>query len=359
MMRIGEEVEVSEGAFEVKAWFAERPSRAVIEEFRSHIKEGRPPYEWRGHTHTRPPHGANIVYLAEFGLAAERASPCPCCSPKVAKFWRQGMFAWFPDEQVIRAIGHKCFATLNPEGHATALHDYVAENKRRFEEEYLLMNYGKIGELKTALEEGLPVFEAIDEVRNILSERVDGIVGKNLLEHVESGVLSVLKDHEYVVIDKDGNPEKRHDQLPARYATITGQVMLKKNSKRLALAIKSALSNLSNIQMPERATLRSAIASLTDEQRRQIFTRLSISLNVSREVWAQAEDARSFLSPVTVATINTWSQQPGSPVDIQIKRSGREVLIGTSRVKPKRMVLPEAFERSLKTLPKMGGDTNG
>lgn len=354
-MRIGDDVQIPAQAFQVKDWFAERPTRAIVDEIREFIRGGNAPYEWRGHTHTKPPKGTDIVYIGDFDLDRNRACPCPCCSPNHAKYFVRGMVAWFPSEKVIRMVGPKCFATLNPEGHETAMADWEIERKRQQDADFLLANLGVAEDLKKVLEDAQPTIEAIDMVRNIVSDgRLDKILNADVEIHMGDGVLRVTAEREETYIDRDGKTGSRTIHLSEEFGTIDGAFMLSPNARRLASQLKSALTTVSQIPTPTKESIREAVERMDDTERSQTAKRLSIALAVSRELWQSAQEAQRFFSPNNIAIINGWGNHPGSPFAIAMQRDGRNVTIGRSKDTGPVLQLPESFDRILVDLPKIG-----
>ncbi|MBY3075851.1 hypothetical protein HFO73_01095 [Rhizobium laguerreae] len=93
--------------------FDARPSLAYIESWRRHIADTGSPETFDNVSNTKPPKNATVTLLSEvvkvpmsLRLGGDRV-PCPLCSPTSPKFGK-GRMAWFPDEHVVRFIGHSC-----------------------------------------------------------------------------------------------------------------------------------------------------------------------------------------------------------------------------------------------------------
>lgn len=93
--------------------FDARPPLAYIESWRRHIADTGSPETFINVSNTKPPKNAAVILLSEvikvpmsLRLGGERV-PCPLCSPTSPKFGK-GRMAWFPDEHVVRFIGHSC-----------------------------------------------------------------------------------------------------------------------------------------------------------------------------------------------------------------------------------------------------------
>lgn len=354
-MRIGDKVQVSAQAKAVKAIFPERPGEEIVEEIREFVKAGNDPHNWRGHTHTKPPVGARITYIGDLDLDPNRASPCPCCSPSRAKFYHRGMIAYFPDEQVIRIIGPDCFATLNPEGHEAAMKHYEIEQKRRKEVDYLLNNLPVAGQLEQALEEAIEVAEAIDTVRNRISDGgFEEVLGVDLPTLIGSGTLRVTTEYEETFVDSSGKTNTRKTYQDEKFGQIAGTVMVKKNAPRFENKVKAARDAVQQLPRPSKEKLREEIEKLDDLTRVHTARLLGNSLNTSQSLWEAMDDARSFLSPNNLATINGWGRHPGSPAQIEVRREGRDIVLARRGYKGRLVRLPAAFDKVLGPLPKLG-----
>lgn len=353
-MRIGDRVQISPQALQVKAIFPDRPGDDIVEEILEFIRVGNPPHEWRGHTHTKPPQGAPIMYIGGFDLDRDRAAPCPCCSSGTAKYFKDGKIAYFPDEQVVRMIGPDCFATLNPEGHEEAMKQYMAEKQRKREIDYILANITIAPELERVLEEAIPLAEAVDTVRNTVSDgRLDEILGVELFPHMGAGVLSVTTERQETYVDSYGETGTRTAQHKEEYARIAGPVMVRKSASRFVNQLKHVLDAIRKIPAPDPNRIRESVEAMDETSRAQVARLLGNSVGTSRSIWKGLDDARSFFSPGNIATINGWGRHPDSPVQIEIRREGRDVTISRPGYNGRLIRLPEAFDKVLDELPKM------
>ncbi len=93
--------------------FDARPTLAYIESWRRHIADTGSPETFVNVSNTKPPKNAMVILLSEvvkvpmsLRLGGDRV-PCPLCSPMSPKFGK-GRMAWFPDERMVRFIGHSC-----------------------------------------------------------------------------------------------------------------------------------------------------------------------------------------------------------------------------------------------------------
>jgi hypothetical protein len=127
-------IDIPNACRRVKPVFELRPNAELISEIQSFIATTGLPHMWRGHTHTKPPAEAKIVYVGEFDLPLSHQSkgkwaPCPCCSPEHTKYCKRGKIAWFPKECTIRMLGPDCFAAIDERGHEEALREFSRRAK--------------------------------------------------------------------------------------------------------------------------------------------------------------------------------------------------------------------------------------
>jgi hypothetical protein len=66
-------VHIPDAAREVKANYPTRPADELVREIKKFIGNTGTPHLWPGHTHTRPPQDASIVYCGEFDLPKSHA----------------------------------------------------------------------------------------------------------------------------------------------------------------------------------------------------------------------------------------------------------------------------------------------
>ncbi|ANM10381.1 hypothetical protein AMK06_CH01964 [Rhizobium sp. N541] len=105
--------------------FDARPPLAYIESWRRHIADTGSPETFDNVSSTKPPKNASVILLSEvvsvpmsLRLGGDRV-PCPLCSPTSPKFGK-GRMAWFPDECVVRFIGHSCAKRYLGENYSAA-----------------------------------------------------------------------------------------------------------------------------------------------------------------------------------------------------------------------------------------------
>ena len=163
-------IDVPPEAFAPKPIFPDFPSPEIVAEVLEWVKT-QPPWAWRGHTHSKPDNdeAQEIRYVADFQLPKGIESPCPCCTPRHAKFGK-GFIAWFSRSACIRLMGQDCFKTLNPEGHQFAVDELDERQQRTATIAYLTAKIEKRFEAVEAIERALPIAEHIDTLQDILGK---------------------------------------------------------------------------------------------------------------------------------------------------------------------------------------------
>lgn len=137
------------------AHFPVRPDPGYLEEWLGHILETGQPETFRSVSTSRPPRDSMLVLLtAEINVPCQKRPgsalvPCPLCSGHSPKF-KKGYPAWFPDEQVVRFIGHICGRKYFSGGQFDkALAELKIEMQYRASVVFLEKNYEIVAEMQT------------------------------------------------------------------------------------------------------------------------------------------------------------------------------------------------------------------
>jgi hypothetical protein len=349
-----DELEIPAAALETKAWFHQRPGPEIVREIREFIKRTGEPHLWRGHTHTQPPRGARVFYLGEYDVpklrGAQVFAPCPCCRPRTPWYFRAGKIAWFPDEGVIRNIGPDCFATLNPEGHTEAVRQLRIEERRTSQINYLLAHLGDVPEIIRVIEAAIPIVDAVDQVRRILRDNLNGVLNTKVWQHVRDGSLKVEVGRTESFQRADGSSGERNVTDFQVYGPLAGHIMLDPTSKPLAPTLQRARAQLRGIDFG--ADFAAKVPTMSDPEREKVARTLNQWRNKVGEVLAEAEEARRLLSPTGIGSLVGWSKHPGCPIKIYITRDGNNVCIGQSEHQLRRLVIPSEFWDTFGTLPR-------
>jgi hypothetical protein len=321
-------------AREVKAHYSHRPSETVIQEILDFIRETQAPHLWRGHTHTKPPRNARVVYLGEFELTEVTAAPCPCCSPNHAKYFTSGRIGWFMEEKVIRLMGWQCFRTLSPEAHDAAEERYQAEKQRKADENFILTNLDKVHAGIRAIESNLKVATALELFTKKLHSIVHDTYDMKLSRHMHDGELRVAERGGF-----------------RRYATIHGYLILREPRKPLAAQLTHARTALERL---DERVLIGHVELLTDAECSRACNIISKEFADARAVVDTIEDLRRFAAVSTASTLRNWGKQRGCPCQIYARRDGGVFKIGKTEDRCQSIVVPMFFESALAQIPALG-----
>lgn len=342
-----DEIDIPAFADEAKPWWNNRPSDAFIKEILSFIGRTNKPHLWSGQTYNRPSDDAVIEYLTEFFLPSGKPmAPCPCCTPRHPKY-RHGMIAYFPNEFVIRIMGHDCFKRINSEGHIEALRKYHSELQRKRDVAYLLDNLEKVPDLLAAVERATPIGHAVDKFRNDICTIFADVLRTDLWEHTRTGELRVTRR-------LPGDEDDRDVIIEETYGRIAGQDLLKKRSKKLGIRLEHAAVALKQIDFGPRHKER--VTDMTDADRAETARLLRNGIKTADEVFAAIEDLRQFTSVVTLATLNGWARQDGCPIRMRVDldRPKEKLYVGLTDYEFHPIQVPPAYFDTLPSLPKLG-----
>jgi hypothetical protein len=189
-----------------------------------------------------------IRYVADFQLPKGVESPCPCCTPRHAKFGK-GFIAWFSRTGCVGLKGQDCFRTLKPEGHQFAVDEFDERQKRAATIAYLTAHIEKWFEAIEAIERALPIAEHIDALQDTLGEDLRRTIGVDLWQQVRDG--GRLKVAE----------ETNRGPIFSTYATIEGTALVDPGRKKIAPSLRTAIRTLQSIDLPL------GIVNTNDQQR--------------------------------------------------------------------------------------------
>jgi hypothetical protein len=146
--------------------YRSRPSESDIALFLDHVREKGEPESFLGICRTKPPRDSRPIFLRRFDIDRKKRrdgqmAPCPICSPNDPKFLHEGYLVWYPDEEVIRAIGPECGDTVfGGTAYAEAKETFDrAERERR-----------AVGFLEKNLRKALAMVVALEAIRPAATE---------------------------------------------------------------------------------------------------------------------------------------------------------------------------------------------
>jgi hypothetical protein len=325
---MADEFDIPDEARAVKPWFSDHP-REIVPEIREWIRGGNWPHLWRGHTHTQPPADAYPLYVGEFDLAHKllnsgRFAPCPCCSPKHAKYGRGGKVAWFPAEKVIRLIGPRCFASLNADGHAQAEATFRREKRAAEDTAYLLANLDKVGPTIYVFEELVGLAEAIDQLRLRMASDARTAV-QSVWQHSRGGLLYTVVSREEVRRLPNGDHQTVKMEDLNRYAEVAGAKLFDPQPKPLLPRVSAALRKLKDLEI---VYVTRDLEAMDDHQKNSLAKRLGRAMRDAADLRDELVEIKLGYSPQTLATLRTWGQRSDAPTRFYIRRHNGRLAIG-------------------------------
>lgn len=331
--RMHDEVHLPPEMLQNKPLFHERPSDAEIAAILDYIRDHQTPHLWPGHSHTEPPHLTPIVFLAEYELTPESAAPCPCCSPSRAKYFRQGMVVWFPEEGVIRLMGWQCYKTRDPAGISDAYAEYKKDRERRNSIAFILRQRDTVLQAIVAIDFNIPIAAAFDEFQSALHSIVYQTYNMPMADHIKEGVLTV------------GDGEK-----PRRYASIRGWAALKTPKAAIAKRFTVARQILEQADTNANAE---ALNALSDEARSGMSRAIQDGLRMADGAAKILGDIRQFASVTTASTLRNWGMQPGCPCEVYARREGNALKIGKAEHRARLINLAPNFDAPIAPIPEI------
>lgn len=341
-----------------KPWFSEEPGNAIVAEIKKFVAATSRPYLWRGHTHTKPPQDARVVYVEEFCLPApyrnNRAfwSPCPCCSDDIPKYKgtdkKPAKIAWFPDEKVIRLIGHDCFSSLNKIGHEDALRDLRSRQNRQRHERFLIENLGLASEALIVIEHNLAIAVAFDEFRRLLLSKLQSLRNFRLAESIRGGKLQIIAKVTKTIVDKNKKERRVTKVTHKTYAEIPGYEFFELHRKNVAPKFHQAQAFLTKVDASLDVTRATDLAITATSKN------FAKGLKLAKEAGFDLEVLRRFVSKQVINTLRTWGRREDSVLRFEIELTDDSLYIGPTRDQKIRIPVPGILLESLSIVPVPG-----
>ena len=361
MAKVGR-VYISSDARKPKPWFKEWPDDSVIEEIKAYIAREGTPYRWRGHTHTKPPKGAEVRYLEEFCLPApfrnNRAmwSPCPCCSDDVPKFKgtdkRPAKIAWFPNEAAIRLIGHDCFSALNEQGHQEALGELRQRQKRKKHEQFLINNLRLLPEALFAIDANMEIAAALAESRGQLFAKLRALPSFRFVESLREGKLRVVEVLVKTVVMPDKSEKRVRKEFERIYASIPGCELIEAARQDPSEKLQRAHRMLDGIDV------NADVLSVSQVEIGKMAKAFAKGLQLATEATHEVAEMRKFFSAETISTLRTWGKRSDTILPMHVEVVGSNFYLGPNENQKIRVeVLPILFER-LSKIPVPGSGSS-
>lgn len=307
--------------------FPARPTDAYLLEWRDWIAATGAPEKFKNVSTSKPTQIDNIVLLSEeISVPVGRREgggmvPCPFCSPTEPKF-KNGRMAYFPDEKVVRFVGHRCAESHFGENYRAAEH--------AFRRQQGCQRYQALWQTAAPHLDGLAAYLAelasCADRFQLVRERLDQqAVGFSEFLHTElaqtGGDLSIMEDL---------GMKDRH-----------GEAVIQKRSLGVAAGLRFLAHDfdvagiLRRARMGEQA-LRVPLPEWKAETPEHPATDaiLKAGRGVERVLKAVPAardgmlDAQAFLKGKNLALIQRWGSHPASPFSrLEIKRDERQLFV--------------------------------
>lgn len=336
--------------------FASRPGKYVRDNFLNWVaKTGRPDL-WKHHCPTKPPPNGEFEELLHFRIPIKLRpnvgmATCPICSPESAKYF-EGALAWFPDEGVLRAIGHECARS-----HFGGVRYNAAVAKRKHREavegaqDFLLDALPRIARLREEVSELQTIARDIDTLRQAFWARSSKTACAKLARLGVHHPLVVEDTREVTAVDVYGKEHTRRESSVARTFTVAGLGFLTRKFSVLGLARNTATALAQVRAVDSEEALHFVAEELQNDE--YLFEAEKLARAAVREVEKLREavaEAVAFLAPGNLVALSEWSldYRSGAPVIIGFdSRSPDRVRVGIPDRKAQEIKLPAYFSRPL------------
>lgn len=303
--------------------FTDRPGSHIIQDFRTHLAETAKPDTWRYHEPSQPPRDQDFEELLRFEIPDKKRrdvgkASCPICSPMAPKYF-EGALAWFPNEGVLRAIGHECASS-----HFGVARHNAAIAKRRHREaviraqDFLLDALPRV----VAFREEAGALEAaasdVDRLRQAFWSRSSKPACTRLARAGREGLLTVEEHKEIAAVDAYGKGRQQHQaQVVAAYR-VAAMGFLTRKFLVLGQARNTALA-LSQVQAA--ADEESALVFVCDVLHKDeyLFEAERIAraaVDELKKLQMTIDEAKTFIAPANLTALAEWSgdARSGAPV---------------------------------------------
>jgi hypothetical protein len=255
---------------------------------------------------------------------------------------------------VIRMIGRDCFKNINAAGHIAVVAQFRQEERNQRNIDFLLTNLGVVPEAIRVIDRAIATVRDVDAARRILSTRLADIIKFNVWHDIRAdGMLKTHGQRTEHFLRPDGTEGSRVVPVLQPYGRLVGHIMLDPNAHPRTPKIEAALKKLRTLHFGENFQAR--VAEMDDGERHRAANSLAKPIAIARELFAEIEECRRFLSAESIATINGWGRHPESPAQVYLEVDQRSLLIGRMQGgQTQRMPLGDAIHNVLGELPSIG-----
>lgn len=289
------------------------PSAMTRENFRAWvIATGRPDL-WQFHDASSPPKDGPLEIVLDFGIpehlrAAVGRATCPICSPMAPKYF-DGALAWFPNEGVLRAIGHECAKSHFGERVVVAA---IAKGKHRdaveAAQDYLIDTLPKVAGYRAEVEALRLVASDIDHLRRAMWQRLGKADCERASRLGARGVLHIEAQRAVESVDRYGKQETVYEPLLVASYSVAGMNFLRRRFLLSAL-VTNTLESLSKVHASDPEA---ALEFVAENLRRDddLFEAEALAKGATAallELRDAVAEAVAFTSPANLAKLSEWT----------------------------------------------------
>ncbi len=321
--------------------FPNRPPPNIEQEFLDWVRDTGRPDQWRYHEKSQPPRDKDFVELKPFQIPENKRAEvgmatCPICSPNAPKYF-EGKLTWYPEEGVLRAIGHECAKAhfgVERANAATAArkHREAVEGAQNF----LLETLPQISALREEVKSLQAVAMVIDSKRQFLWGALTKGACQGIARQGASGVLTVEQTRTINAVDSYGKDTTRIESSVVATHSVAGMKFLLRRFTISGLAMATA-QVLETVRAagPDEA-LEFVVNDLKVDAYLFQADRLARSaLEEVVKLRAAVAEARTFFAPDNLLSLTRWSSDgragapfriefdPRYPARLRIKGHGR------------------------------------
>lgn len=276
-----------------------------------------------------PPRDQDFVELLPFEIPETLRKKvgkarCPICSPLKGKYFA-GCLAWFPEEGVLRAIGHEC-----AKSHFGALryNEAVAAGRHQREvdraQDFLLDALPQLAPVRNEVGELEDVARSIDSVRKQFWSRVTKDACKKLAQLGRDGILAVNEHRSVAVVDRYGRERTSMESRQVATYRVRALGFLTRQFLVLAHA-RNTMTRLNEIPVAnddEQAL--EVVCDLLKSDTRLLATEdlVRSALRDVQKLRQAVAEAKEFLSAENLSTLAEWSSddRADAPAIIEFNR---------------------------------------
>lgn len=307
--------------------FEQIPDDAFINDWRAHITATGCPEDFHQVSTSVPEQHENINLLSEeisvpISLRPNGdLVPCPFCAPDSPKFMR-GRMAHFPDEKVIRFIGHRCAATHFGENYRHAERAFKRQKKCRQYIDLWKQIAPQYGDLVQFIDLMAKSADDLQFVRDELDRQAPGLSG------FLHGELAQTNGDLFINVDLGGKDRHGNAVIQRKQLGTANGLRFLDRDYDISRQVKRGRSALSTVEddLPE-WTPSSPEHPSTDEilKRGQLVQR---ALERIPEMLEDIKDGLLFLRPRNIAMIHQWGNRVDNPYTrFEVKSDDRQVRI--------------------------------